>query len=143
MRDHDRRHAQSVEDVDDIVTVDTAVYAVLMLDDRDVARLSNSEAAATDAGESATSSPTTRALEGGDPSATRTTLTSAPSAVNPLDSAALKVASPHAVGGCVVRMPKCTGSEKGCSTMELVSEGRVDKNFNVIQTCGWHLHDRA
>ena len=35
--DHDRRDAQPVDDVDDFVSVDTAVDAVLMLDDRDVA----------------------------------------------------------------------------------------------------------
>ena len=35
--DHDGRDAQPVDDVHDLVTVDAAVQAVLMLDDRDVA----------------------------------------------------------------------------------------------------------
>ena len=37
MGDHDRRDAQPFDDVDDFVSVDTSVDAVLMLDDRDVA----------------------------------------------------------------------------------------------------------
>jgi hypothetical protein len=41
----------------------------------------------------------TRLLEAGDPSATRTMLTSAPFAIKPSARAALNVAIPHAVGG--------------------------------------------
>jgi hypothetical protein len=48
----------------------------------------------------------TRLVVDADPSDTRTTLTSAPLAVNPLASAALNVASPHGVGGYVLRMLK-------------------------------------
>jgi hypothetical protein len=58
----------------------------------------------------------TRALEEGDPSPTRTTLTSAPIADNPPDSAALNVASPHGIGGYVLRMPKLGVCEKRCAT---------------------------
>ena len=75
-------------------------------------RFSNSAHAATDAGEPLTSSPMTGAFADGDPSDTRTTLTSAPLAVNPLASAALNVASPHGVGGYVLRMPKLKGRGK-------------------------------
>ena len=62
-------------------------------------RFSNSALAATDAGEPLTSSPMTRPLEEGDPSATRTTLTSVPFTYKASDRAALNVASPHGVGG--------------------------------------------
>ena len=37
MGDHDRRHAEPVDDVHHVVSVGTAVDAVLMLDDGDVA----------------------------------------------------------------------------------------------------------
>ena len=67
---------------------------------------SDSEVAATDVAEPLTSSPMTRASEDDDSSATRTTLTSEPFAHNPSDKAALNVASPHGVGGYVLRMPK-------------------------------------
>jgi hypothetical protein len=67
---------------------------------------SNSAHAATDVGEPLTISPMTRALSGGGPSDSRTTLTSLPLAANPLAKAAANVASPHAVGGYVLRMPK-------------------------------------
>ncbi len=60
---------------------------------------SNSELAAHDVAEPLTSSPITRSPDEGGPSATRTTLTSAPFAANPSDSAELNVASPQAVGG--------------------------------------------
>ena len=58
-----------------------------------------------------TSSPTTRGSEHSEPSATRTTSTSEPFAHNPSDKAALNVASPHAVGGYVLRMPKLGAPE--------------------------------
>jgi hypothetical protein len=48
----------------------------------------------------------TRELSETGPSDTRTTLTSAPWVSNPLARAELKVASPHGVGGYVLRMPK-------------------------------------
>src|SRR6202158_26821 len=75
---------------------------------------SNSELAATDVAAPLTSSPMTRGLREGDPSATRTTLTSAPFADKPSDRAALNVASPQGVGGCVLRMPKLGEPEKLC-----------------------------
>ena len=50
-----------------------------------------------------------------DSSATRTTVTSAPFACSPSDSAALKVASPHGVGGWVLRIPKLGTYEKCCT----------------------------
>jgi hypothetical protein len=53
------------------------------------------------------------ALADRDPSPTRTTLTSASFATIPLARAALKVASPHAVGGYVLRMPTLRGPEDG------------------------------
>jgi hypothetical protein len=67
---------------------------------------SNSAHAATDLGDPLTISPMTRALSDGDPSESRTTLTSAPFAVNPLASAAVNVASPQGVGGYVLKMLK-------------------------------------
>jgi hypothetical protein len=62
-------------------------------------RFNNSELAATEAGEPLTSSPTTLVSMLDDPSATRTTLTSALLAAKPSASAALNVASPQTVGG--------------------------------------------
>src|ERR1700757_350633 len=73
---------------------------------------SNSELDATDLAEPLTSSPTTRACEEDDPSATRTTLTTAPFADNPSARAALKLATPHCVGGYVLRTPKLGVPEK-------------------------------
>ena len=100
MGDHDRRDAQPADDVHHLVSVDTAVDAVLMLDDGDVALVQQFGACCYAMSlEPLTSSPMTRALEEGDPSATRTTLTSAPFAHNPSDRAALNVASPQGVGG--------------------------------------------
>lgn len=97
---------------------------------------SKSELAARDVLEPLTSSPMTRALVEGAPSATRTTLTSAPLAVNPSDKAELNVASPQAVGGYVLRMPKLGEPEKPCPTMGLTDDRRVDRWFKVIPTCG-------
>ncbi|GAS97221.1 exopolygalacturonase [Mycolicibacterium canariasense] len=68
--------------------------------------LSSSEQAATEDGDPFTSSPTTRPLRVGDPSDTRTMLTSAPPADNPSASAALKLARPQGVGGYELRIPK-------------------------------------
>jgi hypothetical protein len=48
----------------------------------------------------------------GDPSDSRTTLTSLPLAANPLARAAANVASPHAVGGYVLRIPNLGVAEK-------------------------------
>jgi hypothetical protein len=67
---------------------------------------SNSAHDATDVGEPLSISPTTQALSDGGPSESRTTLTSLPFAANPLAKAAANVASPHGVGGYVLRMPK-------------------------------------
>ena len=70
---------QSVDDVHHLVAVDATVDAVFVLDDRDVTLVQQlAHAAADDADEPLTSSPMTRPLEDGDPSATLTTLTSAP-----------------------------------------------------------------
>ena len=55
-----------------------------------------------------------RPLEEGDPSATRTTLTTAPLAHKASDRAALNVASPHGVGGYVLRTPTLDAREKRC-----------------------------
>jgi hypothetical protein len=78
----------------------------------------------------------TRGLEDGDPSATRTTLTSAPFAVNPSDSAELNVANPQAVGGYVLRMPKLGMPENRCSPMGKTDDRRVGRAFKVIPTWG-------
>ena len=96
-------------------------------------RFSNSAHAATDGAEPLTSSPMTRTLEEDHPSATRTTLTSAPFADNPSDNAALNVASPHGVGGCVLRMPKLGAA---------VDELKVERVFKVIPTDGCHRRVR-
>src|SRR5271166_118334 len=99
---------------------------------------SNSEVAVTDVAEPLTSSPITRALDDTDPSATRTTLTSEPFADNPSDKAALNVASPHGVGGYVLRMPKLAGPEGSCPTSGVCDVARVDRALKVIPTDGCH-----
>ena len=76
--------------------------------------LSRSAHPTTDGVEPLTSSPMTRPLEEGDPSATRTTLTAAPLAHKASDRAALNVASPHGVGGYVLRTPTLDEREKRC-----------------------------
>ena len=86
--DHDRRDAQAFDDVDDFVSVDTSVDADSCWMIATSLRFSNSAYAATDAGEPLTSSPMTGVLADGGPSEIRTTLTSAPLAVNPFASAA-------------------------------------------------------
>src|ERR1700758_2309029 len=88
---------------------------------------SNSEVAARDVAEPMTSSPITRASEDNDPSATRTTLTSEPFAHNPSDKAALNVASPHGVGGYVLRMPKLGEPQGPCPTREIFDVSRADR----------------
>jgi hypothetical protein len=103
---------------------------------------SNSEVAATDVAEPLTSSPITRALEDNDPSATRTTLTSEPFAHNPSDKAALNVASPHGVGGYVLRMPKLVEPQGPCPTRETFDVSRVDRALKVIPTEGCHRRVR-
>lgn len=103
---------------------------------------SNSDVAATDAVDPLTSSPMTRALDGGDWSATRTTLTSEPFLVRPSDSAALNVASPHGVGGCVLRMPKLGERENPWPTTGPVNDGSVDKVSKVVPTRGCHRRVR-
>src|SRR5271166_1042678 len=104
---------------------------------------SNSEVAATDVAEPLTSSPITRASEGNAPSATRTTLTSEPFAHNPSDRAALKVASPHAVGGYVLRMPKLAEPERLCPTRRTFGVSRAERALKVIPTDGCHRHVRT
>src|SRR5271156_2299810 len=103
---------------------------------------SSSEVAATDVAEPLTSSPITRASEDDDPSATRTTLTSEPFAHNPSDNAALNVASPHAVGGYVLRMPKLAEPEDSCSTRGTFNVSRVDRALKVVPTEGSHRRAR-
>src|SRR6202022_2857693 len=98
--------------------------------------LSSSELDATDVAESLTSSPMTRLLDEGDPSATRTTLTTAPLADNPSARAALKLASPHTVGGCVLRMPKLGVPEKPCPATGNTDDRRLDRIFKGIPTDG-------
>src|ERR1700687_5778212 len=97
---------------------------------------SNSEVAATDAAEPLTSSPITRASEDDEASATRTTLTSEPFAHNPFDKDALNVASPHGVGGYVLRMPKLAGPEGLCPTRGTFNVSRLDRALKVIPTEG-------
>src|SRR6476660_10071273 len=104
-------------------------------------RFSNSAHAATDAGEPCTSAPMTGVLIDGGPSDIRTTLTSAPLAVSPFASAAVNVASPHGVGGYVLRMPKLKGPENPCSTTGKVDR-KLDKAVKVIPTGGCHLRVR-
>src|SRR5271163_2491845 len=99
---------------------------------------SNSQVAATDAAEPLTSSPITRASEDDDPSATRTTLTSEPFAHNPSDKAALNVASPHGVGGYVLRMPKLAEPQRPCPTRGTFDVSRVERALKVIPTDGCH-----
>src|SRR5271156_2309933 len=103
---------------------------------------SNSEVAATDSAEPLTSSPITRGSEEDDPSATRTTLTSAPFAHNPFDKAALNVASPHGVGGYVLRMPKLAEPQRPCLIGGAVEISRVDGALKVIPTDGCHRRVR-
>src|ERR1700758_4318421 len=103
---------------------------------------SNSAHAARDAAEPLTSSPTTRVLEEGGPSDTRTTLTSAPLAVNPWARAALNVAGPYGVGGYVLRMPKLGVSENLCLPGESVKHGNLNKVLKVIPTKRGHLRAR-
>src|SRR5438034_6885268 len=95
---------------------------------------SNSVHAATDDEEPLTSSPTTRVLEDGGPSDTRTTLTSAPLVPNPSARAALNVASPHGVGGYVLRMPKLGAPEYPWPTTGNDDDENVDKVVKVIPT---------
>src|ERR1700739_1597715 len=104
---------------------------------------SNSAHAATDGAEPLTSSPTTRVLEDGGPSDTRTTLTSAPLAVNPWARAALNVAGPYGVGGYVLRMPKLGVSENLCPPGESVKHGNLNKVLKVSPTEGGHLRARC
>jgi hypothetical protein len=76
----------------------------------------------------------TRALEDGGPSDTRTTLTSAPLVSSPLARAALNVASPHGVGGYVLRMPKLGEPEYPLLITGKVEDGNVDSEVKVIPT---------
>jgi hypothetical protein len=57
---------------------------------------------------------------------------------NPSDSAALNVANPPGVGGYVLRMPDLGESEKGCTTIGAVGNGKMkwsvhgDPNWAVV-----------
>ena len=103
---------------------------------------SRAEVAATDVAEPLTSSPITRASEDSDPSATRTTLTSEPFAHNPFDKAAVNVASPHGVGGYVMRMPKLAEPQRPCPTRGAFDVSKVDRALKVIPTGGCHRRVR-
>jgi hypothetical protein len=94
--------------------------------------LRSSAHAATDVGDPLTISPMTRLVVDGGPSDTRTTLTSAPLAVNPSASAALNVASPHGVGGYVLRMLKLGAPRNPWPTTGNADDERVE---SVIK--GW------
>src|SRR6201998_894927 len=95
---------------------------------------SNSELAATDVVEPLTSSPITRGLEEGAPSAPRTTPTCAPFAVSASDSAELNPANPQAVGGYVLRMPKLGVPQNPCSATGKIDYRSVGTAFKVIPT---------
>jgi len=97
-------------------------------------RLSNSAHAATDTAEPLTSSPTARVLGGGEPSDTRTTLTSEPLVLNPWARATLNVASPYGVGGYVLRMPKLGVPENSCSPEESINGEDLNGALKVIPT---------
>jgi hypothetical protein len=90
----------------------------------------------------------TRALDVDEPSAIRTTLTSAPFVANPSARAALNVASPHAVGGYVLRIPKLgeppepRARSTGDDPVSEVDDLRVKGAFKVIPTGGCHRHAR-
>src|SRR3954453_12603258 len=103
-------------------------------------RFSSAPHAATEAGEPLTSSPMTRSLADSSPSATRTTLTLAPLAVNPSTSPAPDVAGPHSVGGYAVSKPNRAVRENPCVTPGNVVGRKVDKALTMIPTCGCHLH---
>jgi hypothetical protein len=103
---------------------------------------SNSALAATDVVEPLTSSPMTRGLEEGNPSATRTTLTSAPCAVSASDSAELNPANPQGVGGYVLRMPKLGVPQNPCCAPGKIDDRGVGTAFKVIPTWGCCRHVR-
>src|ERR1700722_5089630 len=102
---------------------------------------SRAEVAATDVAEPLTSSPITRASEDSFPSATRP-LKSEPFRPNPFDKAALNVASPHGVGGYVLRMPKLAEPKGPCPTRGAFDVSRVDRALKVIPTDGCHRRVR-
>jgi len=59
-----------------------------------------------------------------------------------LERAALKVARPHRVGGCVLRMPTLGEPENPWFSKGKVNDGKVDKVFKVVPTCGCHRRVR-
>ena len=89
-----------------------------------------------------TSSPITRLLAQGVSSAIRTTLTSAPFVTSPLASDALNVASPHRVGGYVLRIPKLGDSAALRPKAGVIDGVKVDREFKVIPTDGSHRRVR-
>jgi hypothetical protein len=84
----------------------------------------------------------TRALSEGGPSESRTTLTAAPLALNPLASAAVNVASPHGVGGYVLKMPKLGEPGNPWRRTGNVDNEGVDRVVKVIPTGGCYLRVR-
>ena len=103
-------------------------------------RFSNSAYAATDAGEPLTSSPMTGVLADGGPSEIRTTLTSAPLAVNPFASAAER-GKPALCRWIRTENAELKGPENPCSTTGKVDR-KLDKAVKVITTGGCHLRVR-
>jgi len=92
---------------------------------------SSSAVSAIDEGDPLTSSPTTLSRADTSSSAMRTTLTAAPMAANPSDKAALNVAIPHGVGGCVLRMPKLGMYEKCCIPKGAINGWTNDGTFKT------------
>src|SRR4051812_47568391 len=92
---------------------------------------------ATDAADPLTSSPLTMGFGESIPSATRTMLTSDPLADNPCASPALKVASPHGVGGKGVRIPKL-GVELRSGTAWPAKDEKRYGAFKVVLTGRCH-----
>jgi hypothetical protein len=84
----------------------------------------------------------TRALSDGGPSDSRTTLTSAPLALNPLASAAVNVASPQGVGGNVLKMPKLGKPENPWLRTGNIDNEGVEMVVKVVPTGGCHRHIR-
>src|SRR3954462_6542668 len=103
---------------------------------------SRSTQAPTDVAESAQSSPTTSPRDDGDPSATRTTLTSAACALSASAIAALNVASPPTVGGVGGGMPTSARREACCTRTGGASDGRKGGALNLSPMDGCYRHVR-
>lgn len=94
--------------------------------------LSDSTQAADDSDDPLTSSATTLPSDDDEPSAMRTTLTSEPRLLSDAAKAELKLASPQAVGGKVLRIPNRTVRARGrCAAGESM-ERKVGTTFKTI-----------